>query len=160
MTDEPFLSIYLPDEAATAELATQIARTLRPGDVVALHGDLGVGKTSLARAIIRSLGYIGDVPSPTFTLMQIYETDAGAVAHFDLYRLQMPDELVELNWDEALASGISLVEWPERAGALLPNRRLDVTLRYGSGATGRTICLQPSGGWGGLAALQGAIRAE
>ncbi|MGE0425345.1 MAG: tRNA (adenosine(37)-N6)-threonylcarbamoyltransferase complex ATPase subunit type 1 TsaE [Reyranellaceae bacterium] len=120
----------LPDLAATRRLGAAMARRLAIGDVVALHGDLGAGKTELARAVIRAAA--GDesltVPSPTFTLAETYDTTSGSIWHFDLYRLESPDQVWELGLEEALAGGISLIEWPERIGALLPTRRLDVTL--------------------------------
>lgn len=107
----------LPDEAATARLGADIAMALRPGDLVALHGDLGAGKTTLARGLIRALaGDPGlDVPSPTFTLVQAYDGRLP-VQHVDLYRIGDASELDELGLDEALAQGAVLVEWPERAG--------------------------------------------
>src|SRR3546814_10429878 len=112
------------DLAATESLGRALARLLRLGDVIALSGDLGAGKTALARALIRALpGPQGaadeEVPSPTFTLAQIYERRPGPVWHFDLYRLESAAEVEELGFSEALA-GIALVEWPERLGALLP----------------------------------------
>jgi|SRR6185437_3566319 len=110
----------LPDLAATDALAARIAAGLRPGNCVALKGDLGAGKTTLARAILRRLGVAEHVPSPTFTLVQSYETAAGPVFHFDLYRVEDAHELEELGFDEALDNGIALVEWPERAENRLP----------------------------------------
>jgi N-acetylmuramate 1-kinase len=111
---------FLPDERATDRLGDDLAAALRPGDVVALHGDLGAGKSTLARAIIRAIA--GDpqleVPSPTFTLVQSYALRIP-VHHFDLYRVSAPEELEELGLSEALAEGIALVEWPERAGEAL-----------------------------------------
>ncbi|TWG88952.1 hypothetical protein L598_000900000310 [Mesorhizobium sp. J18] len=110
------LERHLPDEQATNRLGEDIAVVLKAGDVVALRGDLGAGKTTLARAIIRSLADDPalEVPSPTFTLVQAYETRIQ-VHHFDLYRLGSPEELEELGLDEAAASGVGLIEWPERA---------------------------------------------
>ena len=144
-------TIELADEAATADLARRLAPCLKPGDVVTLRGDLGAGKTSFARALIRALsgtdGAEREVPSPTFTLVQSYDTPAGLVHHFDLYRIQSPDELTEIGWDEALADGLVLVEWPERAGNLLPGRRLDIALAFGPGTEARRATLQPQGGW-------------
>ena len=162
------LTIELANEAATADLARRLAPTLKPGDIVALHGDLGAGKTSFARALIRALsgtdGAEREVPSPTFTLVQSYDTPAGRVHHFDLYRIQSPDELAEIGWDEALADGIVLVEWPERAGNLLPGRRLEIALAFGAGAETRRAALLPEGGWmadhPGFPALQPAVPGE
>ena len=156
---DPLPPIELPDEAATADLARRMAGWLKPGDVVALRGDLGAGKTSFARALIRALSDEGrEVPSPTFTLVQSYETSAGPIHHFDLYRIQAPDELTEIGWDEALGGGIVLVEWPERAGNFLPETRLDVTLGFGLGPEARIATLRPGPGWmaahGGIPALQ------
>lgn len=126
----------LPDEAATARLGRALAPLLRPGDVVALGGDLGAGKTALARAVIRRLTTADEeVPSPTFTLLQIYETDDFSVWHFDLYRLERPDDALELDIDDAFAEGVSLIEWPERLGRLLPPSRLEITLSI-AGPTG------------------------
>ena len=119
----------LPNEQATEALGATLAVRLRPGDVVGLKGDLGAGKTTLARAIIRAAaadpGLI--VPSPTFTLVEVYDTPRGSYWHFDLYRLDDPQQVYELGWEEALAEGIVLLEWPERLGPLLP-QHLSVTL--------------------------------
>src|SRR5260370_34397490 len=123
-------SYSLPDEAATERLGAALAARLRPRDVVALQGGLGVGKTTLARAILRAAA--GDpslvVPSPTFTLVEVYDTSRGTFWHFDLYRLEEPGQVFELGWEEARADGIALVELAERLGALLPKDRLTVTL--------------------------------
>ncbi|HWY63039.1 MAG TPA: tRNA (adenosine(37)-N6)-threonylcarbamoyltransferase complex ATPase subunit type 1 TsaE [Rhizomicrobium sp.] len=119
----------LPDLGATEALGARIARTLKKGDTVALAGDLGAGKTTLARAILTSLGVGETVPSPTFTLVQNYGTARLNVSHFDLYRLKSGRELDELGLDEALEQGAALVEWPERAEGRLPQDRLTVTLR-------------------------------
>lgn len=115
------LSVDLPDEAATVRLGEDIAAILRTGDVIALGGDLGMGKTTLARAVIRALAGDPDldVPSPTFTLVQVYDGRVP-VHHLDLYRLGAPDELEELGFTEAIAGGAVLIEWPERAGDMLP----------------------------------------
>ena len=126
----PTFSFFLPDEAATERLGAALAGRLRPRDIVALQGGLGVGKTTLARAILRAAS--GDpaliVPSPTFTLAEIYDTPRGVFWHFDLYRLQEPEQVFELGWEEARADGVALVEWAERLGALLPHERISVTL--------------------------------
>ena len=119
----------LPTEAATEALGATIAARLKRGDVVGLKGDLGAGKTTLARAVVRAAA--GDpeliVPSPTFTLVEVYDTPRGPIWHFDLYRLDSPDQVYELGWEEALAEGVVLIEWPERLGPLLP-QHLSVTL--------------------------------
>jgi tRNA threonylcarbamoyladenosine biosynthesis protein TsaE len=126
----PTFSFFLPDEAATERLGAALAGRLRPRDIVALQGGLGVGKTTLARAILRAAS--GDpaliVPSPTFTLAEVYDTTRGVFWHFDLYRLEEPEQVFELGWEEARADGVALVEWAERLGALLPHQRLSVTL--------------------------------
>ncbi|MBN9514328.1 MAG: tRNA (adenosine(37)-N6)-threonylcarbamoyltransferase complex ATPase subunit type 1 TsaE [Alphaproteobacteria bacterium] len=126
----PTFSLPLADEAATERLGAALAARLRPRDVVALEGGLGAGKTTLARAILRAAA--GDpeliVPSPTFTLVEIYETPSASWWHFDLYRLEQPEQVFELGWEEARAEGVALVEWPERLGPLLPRERLTVRL--------------------------------
>jgi len=127
------LTLALADEAATESLGRRLARLARSGDVIALMGPLGAGKTTLARAFIRYLTSPGEeVPSPTFTLVQTYAGSSGAIWHFDLFRLTRPDEALELGIDDALAGGIVLIEWPERLGAALPARRLDVALGVGT----------------------------
>ena len=115
--------------AATALLAGRIAPLLQPGYAGALWGDLGAGKTTLARDILRALGVTEDVPSPTFTLVQTYETPGLTVAHYDLYRLKSSRELEELGFAEALDDGAALVEWPERAPEYLPDETLHLRLR-------------------------------
>jgi tRNA threonylcarbamoyladenosine biosynthesis protein TsaE len=127
------LSMPLPNEQATETLGATLAARLKPGDVVGLKGDLGAGKTTLARAIIRAAAADPEliVPSPTFTLVEVYDTPRGAFWHFDLYRLDNPEQVYELGWEEALAEGIVLLEWPERLGSLLP-QHLSVTLELAS----------------------------
>jgi tRNA threonylcarbamoyladenosine biosynthesis protein TsaE len=130
----------LPDLEATGALARRLARVLGPGDVVGLAGPLGAGKTTLARALIEALAAagggapVGEVPSPTFTLVQVYETGGPAVWHFDLYRLERPADALELAIEEAFADAISLIEWPDRLGGLMPADWLEVTIdREGDG---------------------------
>ncbi|HJU20275.1 MAG TPA: tRNA (adenosine(37)-N6)-threonylcarbamoyltransferase complex ATPase subunit type 1 TsaE [Stellaceae bacterium] len=139
--------IDLPDESATAALAARLAVRARPGDVIALKGDLGAGKTTFARAFIHALGGGEEVPSPTFTLVQLYELDAVTVWHFDLYRLQAPEEAWELGIEEAFAGGVSLIEWPERLGPLLPTDRLEIALLFGEGPEARRAQLSAGPGW-------------
>jgi tRNA threonylcarbamoyl adenosine modification protein YjeE len=125
--------IALPDLDATTRLGARIADGLKAGDAVALWGDLGAGKTTLARAILQALGVAEDVPSPTFTLVQSYDT-RPPVAHYDLYRLKNPREMEELGFDDALADGAVLVEWPERAPEALPPDALHVRLGLQDGS--------------------------
>jgi tRNA threonylcarbamoyl adenosine modification protein YjeE len=120
--------IALADLAATKTLGARIAAHLKPGDTIALEGDLGAGKTELARGILESLGVTESVPSPTFTLVQHYDTPRLAVDHFDLYRIEAESELDQLGLDEALSSGAALIEWPDRAGNWLPPDALHVKL--------------------------------
>ena len=126
----PTFSLFLPDEAATDRLGAVLATRLRLRDVVALEGGLGAGKTTLARAILRAAASDPRlvVPSPTFTLVELYDTPRGAFWHFDLYRLEAPEQVFELGWEDARADGMALVEWAERLGPLLPRERLTVTL--------------------------------
>jgi tRNA threonylcarbamoyl adenosine modification protein YjeE len=127
--EAPFsLQILLASPAETAALGARIAASLAPGDAVLLEGDLGAGKTTLARAILTTLGLDESVPSPTFTLVQRYETPRLTVAHFDLYRVEREDEIEELGLDEALGEGAALIEWPEHAGSRLPQDALHVQL--------------------------------
>jgi hypothetical protein len=124
--------LALPDLNATARLGAGIAGGLKVGDAVALWGDLGAGKTTLARAILKALGVTDDVPSPTFTLVQSYDTEPR-IAHFDLYRLKSAREMDELGFEDALVEGAVLVEWPERAPEVLPPDALHVRLNQEEG---------------------------
>ena len=127
----------LADLAATEGLARRLAAGLAHLDgplALCLWGTLGVGKTTLVRALIAAAaGRPVEVPSPTFTLVQVYDLPFGPLWHFDLYRLADPAEIVELGWDEALAEGVACVEWPDRLGGLLPPRRLDLALGFPAG---------------------------
>ncbi len=113
--------IIIEDEAALCQFAYDMADRSKAGDIYLLHGDLGAGKSTFSRAFIRHLsGSDIDVPSPTFTLVQQYDTEKAMIWHFDLYRLENPDEIYEIGWEEALSDGILLVEWPQRLGGLVP----------------------------------------
>ena len=126
--------IDLPDLAATEAFAAALAPLLRRGDVVALAGDLGAGKTALARAVIRArAGSSIEVPSPTFTLLQTYPLPGLALAHADLYRIEDPDEMAEIGLEAAWEEGCLLVEWPERGAGYLPADRLDLRLEEVAG---------------------------
>ena len=122
----PFHSLEIADEAETKRLANDLALVLRPGDVICLSGDLGAGKSTFTRALLRS--FAGDpaleVPSPTFTLVQTYAFDRFDLSHFDLYRLEEPEELDELGLDDLVETGAALIEWPEKAEDLLPAEAL------------------------------------
>lgn len=137
------------NQAGTKSLARRLAALAKPRDVILLYGDLGMGKTVFSRAFVQSLTSPDeDVPSPTFTLVQLYDTDKGTIWHFDLYRLKQPDEVYELGFEEALSDGISLIEWPERAERLYPRNRLEIRITAGDTPDERRIALIPHGdGW-------------
>ena len=139
--------VELPNEAATTALAARIARLARPGDVIALKGELGAGKTSFARAFIRARGAAEEVPSPTFTLVQIYELGESTIWHFDCYRLRHPEEAWELGIEDAFTDGISLIEWPERLGPLVPARRLEITFLFADRPEARRAVIAAGGDW-------------
>ena len=123
------LRLTLPDLAATEALATRLAAILRPGDAVLLDGPLGAGKSALARALIRAAtgDPALDVPSPSYTLVQAYDTPRGPLHHFDLWRLDGPAGVIELGWDEARL-GIVVVEWAGRLGYLRPDHAIAIAL--------------------------------
>jgi len=139
----------LPSEAATVSIARRLAAVARSGDVIALNGDLGAGKTSFARGFIAALtGQAEEAPSPTFTLVQTYDSAQGTIWHFDLYRLARPDDALELGLEDALAEGITLIEWPSRIAAMLPKERLDLTLSFAPGNdNARHLHLAGHGDW-------------
>jgi tRNA threonylcarbamoyladenosine biosynthesis protein TsaE len=126
--------LHLPDLAATEALGAHLAAVARPGDCILLEGPLGAGKTALARAFLRAAAddLRMEVPSPSFTLVQIYDTKIGPVFHYDLWRLDGPNALTELDWEDAL-DGIVLVEWPDRLGPWRPDGALTITLTLGEG---------------------------
>ena len=129
------MTLALPTEADTAALGARLAGLAMPGDCFLLEGPIGAGKSHLARAFIRArLGRLEDVPSPTFTLVQVYEAGAVEVWHADLYRLTHPDEVWELGLDEAFDRAITLVEWPNRLGDHLPLQAMRLRLEpFGEG---------------------------
>ncbi|WP_417497345.1 tRNA (adenosine(37)-N6)-threonylcarbamoyltransferase complex ATPase subunit type 1 TsaE [Maricaulis sp.] len=121
--------LILSDIAATAALGHRLAAALRAGDVVCLAGDLGAGKTTLARQVIADLCGIDDAPSPTYTIVQVYETaDSVPLWHVDLYRIDEPGELEQLGLEDAFDEAITLIEWPERLGAAMPADRLEISI--------------------------------
>ncbi|WP_425406870.1 tRNA (adenosine(37)-N6)-threonylcarbamoyltransferase complex ATPase subunit type 1 TsaE [Hwanghaeella sp.] len=146
-------SVPLPDEAATRALGARLAPVLRPGDILALWGDLGAGKSTLARGLIQAaMGEAIEVPSPTFTLVQIYELPDYDLWHMDLYRLDDPEDVFELGVEDAFAEAVSLIEWPARMGGYLPLHRLDIRIEQTgngqAGGDGRQATLSaPPGEW-------------
>lgn len=155
------LELFLPDADATERIGAALAPSLQPGDVVLLFGDLGAGKSALARAAIQarlaSEGRREDVPSPSFTLVQTYETTAGEIWHADLHRLSGPDAVEELGLDQAFQDAVSFVEWPDRLGSWTPSRRLEIALT--EAGEGRRLRARAFGeGW--EATLDAMERAE
>ena len=141
-------AIDLPDETATAALATALAARARQGDVIGLSGPLGSGKTTFARYFISARMGAADVPSPTFTLVETYQPPSGpAIWHFDLYRIETPEDAYELGIEDAFADGIALIEWPEHLGRLMPREHLQIALAAGKSETARTATLAPSPAW-------------
>ncbi len=138
---------FLPDEPATTRLAQKLAAEFRPGDLVTLSGDLGAGKTTFARALIRALTRQPalEVPSPTYTLMQTYDGDGFRIVHADLYRVADVSELVELGWEDAAENAIVLCEWAEKAGEALAADRLDVAFAIPPDGQGRLVTLTAQG---------------
>lgn len=150
--EPPHISLTLPDADATAALGVRLADLLHAGDTLLLHGPIGAGKSHLARAFIRArLGRMEDVPSPTFTLVQTYETDGPEIWHADLYRLTHPDEVFELGLADAFSTAICLIEWPDRLGSHGPAGALN--LRLADLGDGRQADL-----WGGRPEVIAALR--
>ena len=148
------LTVRVESLAETEGLARCLAPHAAPGNVIGLCGALGSGKTAFARAFIRArLGRPAEeVPSPTFTLVQLYEHAAGAIWHFDLYRLDGPEDAYELGIEDAFSHAISLIEWPEKLGELLPGDRLEVWLAPGEDEEARIVTITPHGSRSGTLA--------
>ncbi|GAB4144669.1 MAG: tRNA (adenosine(37)-N6)-threonylcarbamoyltransferase complex ATPase subunit type 1 TsaE [Sphingomonadales bacterium] len=147
MAESEHLCVQTRDPAATAVLAARLAPLLRAGDVLALDGPLGSGKTHFARALIHALGVNEDVPSPTFTLVQVYDAAGLPIWHCDLYRLGGADEAEELGLDDAFADALCLIEWPQRLADRLPANALHVSFAPGDGADCRRIRLHGDDAW-------------
>lgn len=141
------MTIRLADAEATEAFGARLAPYLRPGDVIALHGTLGAGKTTLARGLLRGLGHAGDVASPTFPIVQAYDPPDVRlpVWHVDLYRIEHPSELEELGLDDALVDGALLIEWPERLPGLWPQT---LRLTLAADDTGRALTAGVPPAWG------------
>jgi tRNA threonylcarbamoyladenosine biosynthesis protein TsaE len=142
-------TIHIKNEEEMQGFAARIAKLLKTGDVVTLHGDLGSGKTTFARALINSLAPVEEeVPSPTFTLVQVYDAQEPGIWHFDLYRLEKQADILELGWHEARRQGAALVEWPERLGTLLPKDRLEISIDFiPDSDNSREVTVAPQGSW-------------
>ena len=148
------LSAFLPDEAATLGFGEKLSQILQPGLFVALSGELGSGKTTLARGILRGLGYEGKVKSPTYTLVELYELSRLNLYHFDLYRFKDSQELLEAGFrDNFNGRNVWLVEWPERAQDLLPIADLSVSLMEERGGRRVRIAAQTESGKNCLARI-------
>lgn len=144
--------LALPDLDATRAFARAIAGIARPGDAIGLAGVLGAGKTAFARAFVNARAHAAgagpvEVPSPTFTLVQPYDIGGTTIHHFDLYRLEGPGETLELGIEDALATGIVLVEWPDRLGPLLPGGALRIALLQGARADAREAEIAGGPAW-------------
>jgi len=138
------------DAAETRAIGEALAAQLRPGDVLVLQGNLGAGKSELARGIARGLGVKGHVPSPSFTILQVYEDGRLPLYHFDWYRIGSPEELYELALDEYLyGEGVSVVEWPDMAREAVPETHLRINISI-TGETDRQISVEPVGGFHAL----------
>ena len=150
-TDTVLFQGVFVTEQDCIDFGSVLANILNSGDMLAIRGDLGVGKTRLCRAIIQALvGYAEDVPSPTFTLVQQYDSPRGPVHHFDFYRLEKPEDVLELDIESAFYDGISLMEWPDKMGPYLPMDCLNITLSYNDQADqpdGREIKLTGPDSW-------------
>ncbi len=138
--------IDLPDLAAMDGLAQNIAQALRAGDVVALSGSLGAGKTTLARAILKALGHAGEVPSPTFTIIELYEALDPPVAHADFYRLERPEEAEEIGLDDYRDGAALIAEWPERAGGFAHDPAC-LSVRLDFAGRGRMATVEGNADW-------------
>lgn len=131
----------------TRELGKRLAKLLRAGDVVLLQGDLGAGKSELARGVARGLGVSGPVPSPSFTILNAYDEGSVPLYHFDWYRIHDPDEIAQMGMDEQLGGdGIALIEWSSRAEEYVPERNLTILIRA-TGEETREITFLPMGGF-------------
>lgn len=140
------MRIDLIDVDAMHALGARIAARLRPGDVIALSGGLGAGKTTLARAIIAALGHQGEAPSPTFTILETYDTLRPAIVHADFYRLETPAEVEELGLDDYRAGAVLIAEWPENAGGFAwESGCLAITLE--TAGNGRVAIVEPGADW-------------
>ena len=141
--------MILADEAATRAAGASLAALMRPGDIILLEGPLGAGKTTLVRGMLAALGHDGEVPSPTFALVQPYESLALPLWHVDLYRIEHPSELDELGLATIQDDGVLVVEWPSRAGeGAWPPTALALSLEAQADGS-RRLTLMAGSGWEG-----------
>jgi len=147
---QTLLTIDLPDADATQHLGETFAGLVQAGDTLLLEGQIGAGKTHFARSLIQARlareGRYEDVPSPTFTLVQVYDTDPE-IWHADLYRLTHPDEAAELGLEEAFETAVCLIEWPDRLGDLCPKSALMMRFELTAGGASRRVTLSGPAGW-------------
>jgi tRNA threonylcarbamoyladenosine biosynthesis protein TsaE len=149
------LRLTVADPIDMAAFADALAPFATRGDVLALRGPLGAGKTVFARGFITAraraaglgTGAVGEVPSPTFTLVQTYDLSDVPIWHFDLFRLERPEDALELGIEDAFATAVSLIEWPERLGSFLPRRRLDLEIGFSDGSDERHLLLSGGDAW-------------
>ncbi|GBG00977.1 bifunctional alanine racemase/tRNA (adenosine(37)-N6)-threonylcarbamoyltransferase complex ATPase subunit type 1 TsaE [Azospira sp. I13] len=142
----PAPCLFLPDEAATQALGAALAQVAGAGLVIYLEGDLGAGKTTLVRALLRALGHTGPVKSPTYTLVEVYKLSSLYLYHFDFYRFESPEEFVDAGLDDYFRQGaLCLVEWPDKAAGFVPKPDLVLSYRFreGDSCDGRDVLLQP-----------------
>jgi len=141
-TPQKTILLATPDD--TLALGARLAAVLKVGDVIALTGALGAGKTTVSRGLIQAISGDIEVPSPTYTLLQTYPADGFDVYHFDFYRLEKPEDSLELGLDDALDYGASLMEWPERLGRYLPEDNLSVNITFRGEGRLATLTAGPS----------------
>ena len=142
------MTVDLPDLAAMEDFGRRIAARVRPGDVVALSGGLGVGKTTLARAIIAALGHAGEVPSPTFTILETYDQLDPPLVHADFYRLETTGEADELGLGDYREGAVLLAEWPDHAGGFAHEPGC-LSIALESAGNGRRAIVEPGADWQG-----------
>ena len=137
------MTLQLPDEQATLDLGMRLADGVVAGMLIALHGPLGAGKTTLARGLLRGLGFEGRVKRPTYALVEVYKLSRLDLYHFDFYRFRDPEELIESGLQDAFnETNVCVVEWPERAGGQLPPADIDVQLIVANGARNALLTAQ------------------
>jgi tRNA threonylcarbamoyladenosine biosynthesis protein TsaE len=138
--------IFLTDEAATLQCGQTLAAACQPGAVIFLHGGLGAGKTTLVRGMLRALGYTAAIKSPTYTLVESYQLGNLMIFHFDLYRLNRPQELLDIGLEDYLQpNALCIFEWPEKAEKILPSANISCTIEIPPNGVGRQITIKRNG---------------